>query len=281
MLDGLDALVFDVQDIGVRFYTYITTMGYAMETAARKGIPFFVLDRPNPINASIVQGPVMDEDMKSFTGYFPLPVRHGMTVGELAQMFNSENRIGADLHIIKMRGYKRDHWYDETGLPWVNPSPNIRSLTQAILYPGVALAEGANLSVGRGTDMPFEVFGAPWINAKKLTSYLNKRRIQGVSFKPVRFTPASSNYKNQLCNGVKIILNNRKTLDSAAMGLEIVYALYRLFPEKFLIDKTLSLIGDRRVLQSLKDGKDKRFIALQCQASLDQFRKLRSKYLLY
>jgi uncharacterized protein YbbC (DUF1343 family)/CubicO group peptidase (beta-lactamase class C family) len=281
MLDGLDALVFDVQDIGVRFYTYITTMGYAMEIAAGRGIPFYVLDRPNPINASMVQGPVMKEEMKSFTGYFPLPVRHGMTVGELAEMFNSENRIGSDLHIIKMRGYERHRWYDETGLQWVNPSPNIRSLTQAILYPGVALAEGANLSVGRGTEMPFEVFGAPWVDAKKLASYLNKRRIQGVSFTPVRFTPVSSSYKDKVCNGIRISLDNRRVLDSAVMGLEIVYALYRLFPEKFLIDKTLGLIGDRLVLQSLKEGKDVRLIALQWQDSLDTFRRLRSKYLLY
>lgn len=281
MLDGLDALVFDVQDIGVRFYTYITTMGYAMESAAGKGIPFYVLDRPNPINASMVQGPVMKEEMKSFTGYFPLPVRHGMTVGELAEMFNGENRIGSDLRIIKMRGYERHRWHDETGLQWVNPSPNIRSLTQAILYPGVALAEGTNLSVGRGTEMPFEVLGAPWIDAKTLASYLNKRRIQGVSFTSVRFTPASSRYKDQLCNGVRIRLDNRRALDSAVMGLEIVYALYQLFPEKFLVDKTLGLIGDRQVLQSLKEGTDVRLIALQWRDSLDAFRRLRSKYLLY
>ena len=171
MLEGLDALVFDVQDAGVRFYTYITTLGYAMEAAAKQGIPFYVLDRPNPINASVVQGPVMEEALKSFTGYFPLPLRHGMTVGELARMFNGENRIGVKLKVMAMAGYRRSAWFDETGLPWVNPSPNLRSLTQAILYPGVALVEGANLSVGRGTGMPFEVLGAPWVKAQEFTDY--------------------------------------------------------------------------------------------------------------
>ncbi|MBI5968493.1 MAG: DUF1343 domain-containing protein [Deltaproteobacteria bacterium] len=155
MLNGLDVLVFDVQDVGVRFYTYITTMGYAMEAAAEKGIAFWVLDRPNPITGSLVQGPILEEDLKSFTGYFPLPIRHGMTVGELAKLFNRENKIGAKLQVIKMSGYKRTDWYDETGLPWVNPSPNLRTLTQMILYPGVAMAEGANVSVGRGSKTPF------------------------------------------------------------------------------------------------------------------------------
>ena len=183
MLDGLDALVFDVQDAGTRFYTYISTMGYAMEAAAKKGIDFYVLDRPNPINASLVQGPVMDEDLKGFTGYFPLPVRHGMTVGELAGMFNVEGGIGAKLHVIPMQGYSRSLWYDETGLQWVSPSPNLRSLTEEILYPGVALVEGANVSVGRGTDTPFEVVGAPWINGRKLSRLSEQLRDCGSSIR--------------------------------------------------------------------------------------------------
>lgn len=281
MLDGLDVLVFDIQDVGVRFYTYITTMAYAMEAAARKGIPFYVLDRPNPLNASLVQGPVLDGDMKSFTGYFPMPVRYGMTVGELAEMFNAEKKVGAELHVIKMQGYDRSSLYDETGLKWVNPSPNIRSLTQAILYPGVALAEGANVSVGRGTETPFELLGAPWINSKKLAAYLNKRRIDGVSFKPVSFTPRSDNFKNKLCRGVKIVLNNRRVLDPAAMGIEIVSALYRLFPERFQVDKTMGIIGSRKVFAAVKEGKDPRMIAIQWQEPIERFRALRSKYLLY
>ena len=186
--------MFDIQDAGVRFYTYITTLGYAMEAAAKKGIAFYVLDRPNPLTASAVQGPVMEWDLKSFTGYFPLPVRHGMTVGELAQMFNTENKIGVKLHVVKMRGYKRTDWYDETGLQWTNPSPNLRTLTQATLYPGVAMVEAANVSVGRGTEHLLSFSRAPWINGRNLAAYLNKRNIQGVRFLPVEFVPNSDRY---------------------------------------------------------------------------------------
>jgi uncharacterized protein YbbC (DUF1343 family) len=281
MLNGLEAIVFDVQDAGVRFYTYVTTMGYAMEAAAKKGIPFYILDRPNPITGSFVQGPVMERDLKSFTGYFPLPVRHGMTVGELAEMFNTEYRIGAKVHVIKMRGYRRSDWYDETGLRWVNPSPNLRTLTQAILYPGVGMVEGANVSVGRGTDTPFELLGSPWIDARQLAAFLNKRKIQGVRFMPVDFEPKSNRFKNQLCHGVQIILLDREALDSPALGVEIASALHRLYPGDFQLDKTLPLIGSREVLQSIKDGHDPDFIVLSWQESLEQFRKLRSKYLLY
>ncbi|MGE5443288.1 MAG: exo-beta-N-acetylmuramidase NamZ domain-containing protein [Ignavibacteriales bacterium] len=281
MLDGLDALIFDIQDIGVRFYTYITTMGYAMEAAAKRGIPFYVLDRPNPINDSVVQGPVMDGDFKSFTGYFPLPVRYGMTVGELAEMFNAENNIGAELHVIRMHNYKRTYWYDETGLQWVNPSPSLHSLTEAILYSGVGLVEGANVSVGRGTDIPFELLGAPWINARELAVYLNSRRIRGVQFIPVNFTPDYSPFRSQLCHGVRIILLDRNALDSPALGIEIAGALYRLYPNSFQIDKILDLMGSHRLLEAIKDGRDPNSIALQWQVQIEQFRKLRSKYLLY
>lgn len=281
MLEGIDALVFDIQDAGVRFYTYITTMGYAMEAAARKGIAFYVLDRPNPITGSLVQGPVMEKDFKSFVGYFPLPVRHGMTVGELAEMFNNENKIGVKLHVIKMRGYERTDWYDETGLLWIKPSPNLRTLTEAALYPGVAMVEGANVSVGRGTDTPFELIGAPWINAKELAAYLNDRKIQGVRFVPVDFTPASSRFENQVCHGIQLILIDRQVLDAPAMGVEIISALYKLFPKDFQLDKTMDIIGARWVLQAIKEGQDPNSIMLLCQDQLEQFRKLRSKYLLY
>ncbi len=281
MLKGLDALVFDMQDAGVRFYTYITTMGYAMEAAARQGIPFYVLDRPNPINASVVQGPVMEGDLKSFTGYFPLPLRHGMTVGELARMFNEENRIGVKLRVMAMAGYRRTAWFDETGLPWVNPSPNLRSLTQAILYPGVALVEGANVSVGRGTGMPFELLGAPWIKAQEFTDYLNGRKIQGVEFQSAAFIPDGNRFKGRVCYGVQVIPTDRQTLDSAILGIETISALYRLYPQDFEIDKTLSLIGSRSVLQAIKEGKDSLAIGQIWQESLGQFRQLRSQYLLY
>lgn len=281
MLNGLDALVFDIQDVGVRFFTYITTMGYAMEAAARKGIAFYVLDRPNPISGSFVQGPIMEKNLKSFVGYFPMPVRHGMTVGELAKMFKAENKINVKLHIIKMRSYERTDWYDETGLPWVNPSPNLRTLTEAILYPGVALVEGSNVSVGRGTNTPFELLGAPWIHAKELAEYLNNRRIQGVRFMSVDFTPASSRFKNEVCHGVQIILVDRQALDSTALGVEIAAALYKLFPGEFQIDKTLDLIGARWILQAIKDGQDPCSIVVRWQKPLEEFRKMRSKYLLY
>jgi uncharacterized protein YbbC (DUF1343 family)/CubicO group peptidase (beta-lactamase class C family) len=281
MLVGLNALVFDIQDAGARFYTYISTMGYAMEACAKKGIPFYVLDRPNPINASLVQGPILDSHLRSFTGYFPLPVRHGMTVGELAKMFNDERKMHVKLHVIKMNGYERTHWYDETGLIWVSPSPNLRTLTEAILYPGVAMVESSNVSVGRGTTTPFELLGAPWINGEELASYLNERNIEGIRFVPLDFTPNSSQFKNQLCHGVQILLLDRQTLDSPALGIEIISALHRLYPRDFQMDKTLGLIGSREVFQAVKDGQDPATVVQNWEGALEHFRRLRSKYLLY
>ncbi|MHB9096750.1 MAG: exo-beta-N-acetylmuramidase NamZ domain-containing protein [Syntrophales bacterium] len=281
MFAGLDAIVFDIQDAGVRFYTYITTMGYAMEAAARTGLPFYVLDRPNPLTAALVQGPVMDREMKSFTGYFPLPVRHGMTAGELAGLFNGENAIGAELHVVKMKGYRRDSWFDETGLKWVNPSPNLRSITEAVLYPGVAMVEGANVSVGRGTGTPFEILGAPWVRGRELADYLNLRDIDGVQFLPVEFTPESSLYKGRTCRGARILLKDRSTLDSAFLGIEIASALRRLFPRDFEIDETRTLIGSQQVLTAIKAGEDPRTVALMWKAPLERFLRMREKYLLY
>ena len=281
MLKGLDALVFDIQDAGVRFYTYISTMGYEMEAASKKGLKFIVLDRPNPINASYVQGPVLDRDMRSFTGYFPLPVRHGMTVGELASMFNVEGKIKAQLKVIRMKDYSRSDWFDDTGKVWINPSPNLRSLTQATLYPGVALVEGANVSVGRGTGSPFELFGAPWINRDELVSYLNGRRIKGVSFEPADFTPQSDIYEGRLCHGTRLRIEDRNELDASVLGIEIVGALYRLYPNVFEVDKTVGMIGSRNVLQKIKKGQDPAQVALSWQDSLEEFKKIREKYLLY
>ena len=279
MLKGLDALVFDIQDVGVRFYTYATTMAYAMETAAQHNIDFFVLDRPNPIAADIVQGPVLDADMTSFTSYFPLPVRHGMTIGELAMLFNAG--IGAKLHVIKMHGYARRDWYDDTGLKWVSPSPNLRTLTETALYPGTALVEGANLSVGRGTDTPFELLGAPWIDGKMLASYLNTRKIAGVFFIPVDFTPVANRYKNQPCHGVRILLIDRHALDSPLLGIEIASALHQLYPAQFHIQEILGMVGSRSVLQAIIDAKDPKIIALQWQDRIDEFTAQRARYLLY
>ena len=281
MLAGLDALVFDIQDAGVRFYTYVTTLGYAMEAAAKKGIAVYVLDRPNPINGFAVEGPVLDKDLTSFVAYFPMPVRHGMTVGELAEMFNRENNLGVKLHVIKMRGWERTDWYDETGLPWVKPSPNLRTLTEATLYPGVAMVEGANVSVGRGTDTPFELLGAPWIEARKLAAYLNERRIQGVRFLPVEFTPRSGPFKGRVCRGISLVLLDRQALDSPQLGVELVVALYRLFPREFQIDKTLALVGARGVLAAIKKGHDPGSIVRRLYEAREPFRRMREKYLLY
>ncbi len=281
MLEGLDALVFDIQDAGARFYTYITTLGFAMEAAAPKGIKVVVLDRPNPITGILVEGPMLDQNLLSFTGYFPMPVRHGMTVAELAGMFNREKKLGVKLEVIKMQGWRRTDWFDETGLEWVNPSPNLRNMTQATLYPGVAMVEGANLSVGRGTHTPFELVGAPWINGSKLAEELNKRRIQGVRFMPVKFTPESGPFSGKVCDGVNIILLDRTTLNSPLLGIELTSALFRLFPGDFEIDRTLSLVGARAVLESIRQGQDAGSVTTNYYESVEQFRKLRDQYLLY
>jgi uncharacterized protein YbbC (DUF1343 family)/CubicO group peptidase (beta-lactamase class C family) len=281
MLQGMDALVFDIQAVGVRFYTYITTMAYAMEEAAKDHLAFYVLDRPDPIGGYIVEGPILDSDLKSFVGYFPLPVRYGMTMGELAEMFNGEEHLGANLHVIKMQGWERTDWYDETGLTWRNPSPNLRSLTETILYPGVGMVEGANVSVGRGTDTPFELLGAPWIDGKWLAVYLNSRGIQGVRFLPVDFTPKSSKFAGQVCHGVQIHLVDRQALNAPELGIELASALHQLFPRKFELDKTLPLIGSNWVLDEIRGNADPTRIEYMEQQLLTNFRKLRAKYLLY
>jgi uncharacterized protein YbbC (DUF1343 family)/CubicO group peptidase (beta-lactamase class C family) len=281
MLDGIDALVFDIQDAGARFYTYASTMAYAMEAARAQGIDFYVLDRPNPIDAGIVQGPVMDRDMKSFTGYFPMPTRHGMTLGELAEMFNAENRLGVRLHVVRMRGYRRDEWYDQTGLRWIAPSPNLRTLDEATLYPGVAMVEGTNVSVGRGTGTPFEVIGAPWLDGRRLAAYLNDREIPGVRFAATDFTPADGPYKEQRCYGTRIITLRREALDSPELGIEIASALHELASKNFRLDGALSLIGSHQALHAITDGVDPRQIARLWQPSLGEFRQERRKYLLY
>ncbi|BAL23811.1 exo-beta-N-acetylmuramidase NamZ domain-containing protein [Azoarcus sp. KH32C] len=281
MLAGLDALVFDIQDAGTRFYTYITTLGYAMEAAAEQGVAIYVLDRPNPITAAAVQGPMLDADRTSFTGYHPLPVRHGMTVAELARLFNREAGIGADLRVVPMRGYDRRAWYDQTGLPWIPPSPNLRTLVEALLYPGVGLVEGANVSVGRGTEMPFELVGAPWIDGADLARYLEARAVPGVAFSAAAFTPASSTWKNQACQGVRLTVTDRDVLDAPALGIEIAAALQRLYPAVFKLDATLGSIGSEKVVAAIRAGEDPRTIAGAWQSGLDAFHARRSAYLLY
>jgi uncharacterized protein YbbC (DUF1343 family)/CubicO group peptidase (beta-lactamase class C family) len=282
MLDKVDALVFDIQDAGARFYTYSCTMLYAMEEAAKKHLPFFVLDRPNPITGVHAEGPLLDRDLQSFTGCFDIPVRHGMTLGELAGMANGDRNLGLDLHVIPMRGWDRGDWFDETGLLWVDPSPNMRSLNAALFYPGIALLESSpNYSVGRGTDSPFELIGADWIHGRELASFLNGRFIPGVRVYPARFQPTSANFAGKTIDGVRFVVTNRDTFDSFRLGLEVAFALRKLYPGKIDWQENRFLIGNRVVLKQLEDGADPRTILQGMQASLAGFNRQKQRYMLY
>jgi uncharacterized protein YbbC (DUF1343 family)/CubicO group peptidase (beta-lactamase class C family) len=281
VLRTLDAIVFDIQDAGVRFYTYETTLGYFLEAAAKAGIEIIVLDRPNPITGSFVQGPPADAAHESFTNYWTLPVRHGMTMGELAKMFNSERGINAKLTVVPLDGWLRGDWFDSTGLEWVNPSPNLRSVTEAALYPGVALIEGTNVSVGRGTDSPFELLGAPWMKGKELATYLNARGISGVRFVPITFTPSSSNYSGQACQGVNILVTDRNSLDAPELGIELAAALRKLYATDFKIEKMQGLLVNQSAYDALMAGQDPRRIAQDWMDELQKFGKVREKYLIY
>lgn len=281
ILKNLDAIVIDLQDAGVRFYTYETTMGYFLEAAAKAGIDIVVLDRPNPVTGSFVQGPLSDPGHESFVNYFSLPVRHGMTIGELAQLFNSKRNINARLQVIPMQGWMRGDWYDSTALAWINPSPNLRNLTAATLYSGVALVEGTNVSVGRSTDTPFELLGAPWINARELAQFLNQREISGVRFVPASFTPSSSTYASQKCEGVNIILIERNALDGPELGMELAAALHKLYPEQFHMEKMKDLLVNQSVYAAIANGEDPRRVAQDWQKAMDQFQQERQRYLIY
>src|SRR5215469_6331707 len=281
ILKKLDAVVIDLQDAGVRFYTYETTLGYFLESAATAGISVIVLDRPNPIMGSVVQGPLSQPGRENFVNYGPIPVRHGMTLGELAQMFNAEHKIHAKLMVVAMQGWMRGDWFDSTGVGWTNPSPNLRSLTEATLYPGVGLVEGTNISVGRGTDTPFEVLGAPWVNGRELAAYLNAREIPGVRFVPVRFTPFSSNYAGQLCPGVNLVLTARKFLDSPELGIELAAALLKLYPQQFHVEKMTDILANQAVYEAIVDGEDPHRIALDWQNDLEKFEQIKEKYVIY
>ena len=281
VLKQLDAVVIDLQDAGVRFYTYETTLGYFLESAAKGGIAVVVLDRPDPIAGSVIQGPLSQPGHESFVNYGPLPVRHGMTMGELAQMFNSEHNIHAKLSVIAMQGWMRGDWFDSTALEWTNPSPNLRSLTEAALYPGVALVEGSNVSVGRGTDTPFELVGSPWINSRELAQYLNARQIPGVRFVPASFTPTTSNYAGQTCHGVNIMLTEREFLDSPELGIELASALSKLYPQQFHMEKMIDILANQNVYDELVRGLDPHRIALNWQNELQTFLQVRAKYLIY
>ncbi len=287
MLKGIDALVFDIQDVGARFYTYIGTMKECMKAAAKHHIEFIVLDRPNPIDGLQVEGPVLDPaQVFELAGTFQIPIRHGMTVGELAMMFNGEGKIGANLHVIKMKGWKRWMWFDQTGLPWIYPSPKIRNLYEAELYPGIGLLERTDVTDKQGLTRPFEEFGAPWINAVQLAAQLNERKIPGVRFVPIRFVPAKESYANekylgQLCEGTAIDVINRDALQPVACGIEVLETLYKMYPYKFDVDKIWRVTRSKKLLEQIKHDVPIQSIKASWRPGLKKFMAERRRFLLY
>ncbi len=281
MLNGIDALVFDVQDAGVRFYTYTTTMGYCMEEAAKKGIKFYVLDRPNPITGDIVEGPVLDADKTSFVAYFPLPVRYGLTIGELAQFFNTEDHINVELHVIPMKGWHRNYFFESTGQRWIPPSPNLRTLKGSILYPGLEILQNAGVSVGRGTEAPFEEFGAPWINGEEVAAELNAKNPPGLHFANQPFIPVSGLYAGQHCGGVGIKVTDRASVRSMSMGLEIAAVLQKKYPSNFETAKIVLLVGNAETVSQLQAGTPPQQIIAGWAKDLAAYDQIRRKYLLY
>ncbi len=281
MLKGVDALVFDIQDIGCRFYTYISTMGLAMEAAGQHGVRMVVLDRVNPINGVAVEGSVTDADRRSFVAYHSVPLRHGMTAGELAKLFQSERAPKCDLQVVPCTGWKREMWYDVTGLRWVNPSPNMRSLTAATLYPGVGLLEFTNVSVGRGTDAPFELFGAPWLNSEALASTLLRRNLPGFACMPVQFTPNASKFAGEACQGLRLSVVDRRRFQPVRLGVEMACALRRLHPRDWEHNRLMTLLTDTKAFQMIDRNADADDVWAHMQAQATAFRRPRTRYLLY
>ena len=281
-LGGLDAVIVDLQDAGVRFYTYEAAVRYLLDAAGETGPEVVILDRPDPIGGSFVQGPVSDANTESYVNVAPIPVRHAMTLGELARYFNGEYRLHASLMVVAMQGWQRGDWFDATGLTWVNPSPNLRSLPEAILYPAIGLIETTNVSVGRGTDTPFQYVGAPWIDGRALARELNARFLPGIRFVPVNFTPQSPYpYANQLCHGIELVVTDRNVLDTPELGLEIAAALHRLYPGQYQLDKIATLLANRTVLHDLDSGRDPQRILEDWQQDLHSFEEKRKPYLIY
>ena len=281
-LRNLDAVVVDLQDAGVRYWTYEAVVGYFLEAAAAAHVELVVLDRPNPITGAFVQGPVTDADRSSYTSYMPLPVRHGMTLGELARYFNGEQHLNAVLTVVAMRDWQRGDWCDSTALPWINPSPNLRSLRAAQLYPALGLIETTNVSVGRGTEVPFEQLGAPWVDSRELARTLNARMLPGVRFVAVDFTPAAPYpYAGQLCHGVSLLVTDRNALDAPELGIEIAAALWQLYPASFALDKLDRLLANASVLAALRAHEDPQRIAGDWRPALNAFLQRRAAYLGY
>jgi uncharacterized protein YbbC (DUF1343 family) len=280
-LEGIDTLIFDIQDIGCRFYTYVSTMGNAMKAAGESKIRFVVLDRINPVGGVDVQGPILDDGDQSFVGYHTLPVRHGMTAGELALMFRKEMNVDVDLQIVQVEGWSRNQLFDEAGLTWTNPSPNMRCLNQAVLYPGVGLLEMTNVSVGRGTDTPFEVIGAPWIRERELAAHLNAAGLSGVRFVPVRFTPDSSKFPNESCGGVNIVITDRATLNPLKVGVQLMCSLRALFPNDWQTKNLNRLLSSKAVSEAVLAGKTATEIEALWQEPLNSFMTRRGSFLIY
>jgi uncharacterized protein YbbC (DUF1343 family)/CubicO group peptidase (beta-lactamase class C family) len=282
MLRNVDVLVYDIQDAGARFYTYSCTMLYALEEAAKAGLPFYLLDRPNPVTGVHVEGPVLDSDLQSFVGCYAMPVRHGLTLGELATMANAERKLKADLHVVKMSGWQRGDWFDSTGLAWVDPSPNLRSLNAAALYDGVALLEASKgYSVGRGTDAPFEQIGADWIHGPELAQFLNARFIPGVRVYATRFDPASSVFQGKSIEGVRFVILNREQFNSVRLGLELAYALQKLYPGKIDFEACRLSIGNRKAIEAMKAGENPETVERLFEKDVRAFVERRRPYLLY
>jgi uncharacterized protein YbbC (DUF1343 family) len=280
-LHGLDTLIYDIQDVGARFYTYISTLGNCLEAAAESKLKFIVLDRPNPIGGTAIEGPIADPDKLSFTAYHTLPIRHGLTVGELARLFAAEKKLRVDLQIVKLENWTRDMWWDETGLTWINPSPNMRSLTQALLYPGIGLLETTNVSVGRGTDTPFEHFGAPWMRQVELTEALNERKLPGVRFVPVRFTPQSSTHAHKDCGGCNVIITERPQFRPLLTGLTIAETILRQHPSDWQHDKYIRLLVNKSTFAALMAGTPAETLEERYKNDLTRYRARIAPHLLY
>ncbi len=280
-LKGIDTLVYDIQDAGCRFYTYVTTLGYVLEAAAEHKVKVVVLDRPNPLGGVEVEGPVLDAGSESFVGYHALPVRYGMTVGELALLFNAERKIGADVEVVRLEGWRRGDLYDRTGLEWVNPSPNLRGLTAALLYPGIGPLETTNVSVGRGTDRPFEWVGAPWLDGRRLAALLREQDLAGVRFVPLRLTPTASTHRGKECGGVQIIVDDWARFRPVRTGLAVAWALHRLYPDEWQTGRFNVLLGHKATWEGLRQGRPWQDLEQSWQADLKRFRERRRPYLLY
>lgn len=280
-LAAVDTLVFDIQDIGCRFYTYPSTMGLAMEEAARAGKRFVVLDRPNPIAGDVVEGPLRDEALSSFVAFYNVPVRHGMTLGELAKMYAAEKKLELDLVVVAVEGWRRsDYWFD-TGTTWVDQSPNMRSLRAAVLYPGIGLLETTNVSVGRGTDTPFEVMGAPWIRERELATAINAASPPGVRVVPIRFTPTASKFKGESCGGVSFVITDWAKFRSLDLGLVVAHALRSLYPDDWKTKDYIKLLANKDVFDDIVRGDDAESIRRSYESDISKFLKRRKPFELY